>query len=59
MRYGRCAALLAAVLAVSACGETRGARVVTGAAGGAVLGGAVADAPLAGAAVGGTVGALR
>jgi hypothetical protein len=49
--------LLAALLA--ACGETRGQRVVTGAAGGALAGEVLADEPLAGAAAGGLIGAVR
>jgi hypothetical protein len=49
--------LAAALLA--ACGETRGQRIVTGAAGGAVAGEVLADEPLAGAAAGGLIGAVR
>jgi hypothetical protein len=48
-----------ASLLLAACGETRGQRVVTGAAGGAVAGEVIADAPLAGAAAGGLFGAVR
>jgi hypothetical protein len=48
----------AAILLV-ACGETKTQRVVTGAAGGAIVGEVVADEPLAGAAVGGVIGAVR
>jgi hypothetical protein len=50
--------LLSALL-LAACGETRGQRVVTGAAGGAVAGEVIADEPLAGAAIGGVLGAAR
>jgi hypothetical protein len=52
-------AAVAALLMVSACGETRTTRVITGAAGGAVAGEVIADEPLAGAAVGGIIGAAR
>ena len=38
---------------LAACGETRGQRVVTGAAGGALAGEVIADEPLAGAVIGG------
>ncbi|PZQ47749.1 MAG: hypothetical protein DI556_16160 [Rhodovulum sulfidophilum] len=44
---------------LSGCGDTRGERVVTGAAGGALAGQVIAGEPLAGAAVGGVVGAVR
>lgn len=50
---------LAIVATVSACGNTRGQRVATGALGGAVAGEVVADEPLAGALIGGTVGAVN
>ena len=50
---------LVSALVLAACGETRGERVVTGAAGGAVAGEVIADEPLAGAAIGGAAGALR
>lgn len=50
---------LRGLLVLSACGNTRGQRVATGAVGGAVAGQAIADAPLAGAAVGAGIGALR
>ena len=48
----------AALLAVSACGETQGQRVATGALGGAVAGQLISGDPLAGAAIGGVGGAL-
>jgi hypothetical protein len=47
------------LLLLAACGETRGQRVVTGAAGGALAGEVIADEPLAGAAVGGLIGAVN
>ena len=43
---------------LAGCGETRGQRVVTGAAGGALAGEVIADEPLAGAVIGGGIGAL-
>ena len=43
---------------LAACGETRGQRVVTGAAGGALAGEVIADEPLAGAVIGGGIGAV-
>jgi osmotically inducible lipoprotein OsmB len=46
-------------LLLAACGETRGQRVVTGAAGGAIAGEVIADEPVAGAVLGGAAGALR
>ncbi len=48
----------AALLALSACGETTGQRVATGAIGGAVAGQIISGDPLAGAAIGGVGGAL-
>lgn len=50
---------LCGLLVLSACGNTRGQRVATGAVGGAVAGEVIADSPLAGAAIGAGVGALR
>lgn len=50
-------ALCTAVLTLTACGDTRGERTVTGAAGGAVVG-TVVGGPLLGAAAGGTIGAI-
>lgn len=50
---------LAIVATLSACGNTRGQRVATGALGGAVAGQVVADEPLAGALIGGTIGAVN
>ena len=47
------------LLLVSACGETRTTRVITGAAGGAVAGEVIADEPVLGAAAGGLIGAAR
>ena len=47
------------LLVLAACGETRTQRVVTGAAGGAVVGEVVADEPLIGAVGGGLLGAAR
>lgn len=44
---------------LSACGDTRGQRVVTGAAGGALAGELIDGRPLEGAAVGGVIGAVR
>jgi osmotically inducible lipoprotein OsmB len=55
----RIAALVVVVLGFAACGETRGQRALTGAAGGALAGEVIADEPLAGAALGGVAGALR
>jgi hypothetical protein len=52
-------ATAAALLMVSACGETRTTRVITGAAGGAVVGEVVADEPVLGAVGGGLIGAAR
>lgn len=49
----------AGLLVLSACGNTRGQRVATGAVGGAVAGQVLGDAPVAGAAIGAGVGALR
>ena len=51
--------LVAAAALLSACGETRGQRVLTGAAGGAVAGQVIAERPVEGAVAGGVVGALR
>jgi osmotically inducible lipoprotein OsmB len=51
--------LAAGALLLAACGETRGQRVVTGAAGGALAGEVIADEPLAGAVIGGGIGAVR
>jgi len=50
---------LFALLALAACGETRGQRIVTGAAGGAVAGEIIDEKPLEGAAIGGLIGAVR
>ena len=47
------------VLLLAACGETRGQRMVTGAAGGAVAGEVIADEPVAGGLIGLGVGAVR
>lgn len=52
------AAMLAALL-VTACGESRSTRVLTGAAGGAVAGEVIADKPVEGAIAGGLIGAVR
>lgn len=46
-------------LSLSACGETRGQRMTTGALGGAVAGQAVAGEPIAGAIIGAGIGAVR
>lgn len=51
--------VLAGCLMLAACGQTRGERIVTGAAGGALVGEVVADEPLVGAAGGGLLGAIR
>ena len=53
------AAAVMAVLVVSACGESRSTRVLTGAAGGAVAGQVIADKPVEGAVAGGVIGAVR
>lgn len=50
---------LMALTVLSACGNTRGQRVATGAVGGAVAGQVIADSPVAGAALGAGVGYLR
>ena len=47
------------LLVLVACGETRGQRVLTGAAGGAVAGEVLADEPLIGAGIGAAAGAVR
>jgi hypothetical protein len=52
-------AALASALLLAACGESRSTRVITGAAGGAVVGEVVADEPVVGAVAGGLVGAAR
>lgn len=57
MRFIACG--LCGLLILSACGNTRGQRVATGALGGAVAGEVIADSPVAGAAIGAGVGALR
>lgn len=44
---------------VSACGNTRGQRVATGALGGAVAGELIGGEPVAGALIGGGVGAFN
>jgi uncharacterized membrane protein len=49
--------IIAAALALAACGNTRGERVTTGVVGGALVGTAVGG-PLVGAAAGGAVGAV-
>ena len=59
MRYATLAAALAATVLLAACGDTRAQRVVTGAAGGAVIGEVVDDRPVEGAVAGGVLGALR
>ncbi len=53
------ASALALVTLISACGDTRGQRVATGALGGAVAGELLSGEPLAGAAIGGGIGAFR
>ena len=53
------AAALVAALLIAACGETRTQRVITGAAGGAVLGQVIDDRPVEGAVAGGVLGAIR
>ena len=50
------AALSAALMALSACGDTRGERAATGGLGGAVVGTALGG-PIIGTAAGATVGA--
>ena len=50
---------LAIVATVSACGNTRGQRVATGALGGAVAGEVLGGEPVAGALIGGGIGAVR
>jgi osmotically inducible lipoprotein OsmB len=50
---------VASAMLLAACGESRGTRVVTGAAGGAVAGEVLADDPVAGAVAGGVLGAVR
>ena len=60
MKMVSIAALIAIGIGLSACGNTRGERAVTGGALGAgagAVGGALLGAPLAGAAVGGAAGA--
>jgi len=57
MRTATAISLLAATLALGACGDTRGERVTTGTIGGAAVG-TVLGGPLVGAAAGGTVGAV-
>jgi hypothetical protein len=59
MRNSFIALGLVSALVLAACGETRGQRVVTGAAGGAVAGEVIADSPIAGAIIGGGLGAAR
>ncbi|WP_435167312.1 hypothetical protein [Falsirhodobacter sp. 1013] len=44
---------------VSACGNTRGQRVATGALGGAVAGEVLGGEPVAGALIGGGIGAVN
>lgn len=48
----RTAALLAALLAVSACGDTTAEQAILGAGGGAVAGEVIANDPITGAVVG-------
>lgn len=50
---------LAVVATVSACGNTRGQRVATGALGGAVAGEVLGNEPVAGALIGGGIGAVN
>lgn len=50
---------LCLVVTVSACGNTRGQRVATGALGGAVAGEVLGGEPIAGALIGGGIGAVR
>ncbi|MFO1143643.1 MAG: hypothetical protein U1E59_14920 [Amaricoccus sp.] len=57
-RFVLLATVMAALL-VSACGESRSTRVLTGAAGGAVAGQVIADKPVEGAVAGGVIGAVR
>lgn len=52
------AAILSATL-LSACGETRGQRIATGAVGGAVAGQIIDERPVEGAVAGGLIGAVR
>ena len=52
------AAVAGRLAAVSACGESRSTRVLTGAAGGAVAGQVIADKPVEGAVAGGVIGAV-
>lgn len=52
-------ALAVTAFGLSACGDTRGERVATGALGGAVAGQVVAGAPVAGALIGGGIGAVK
>lgn len=52
-------AALSATVLLAACGETRGQRVLTGAAGGAVAGEVIDDRPVEGAIAGGLIGAVR
>ncbi|MFT4149490.1 MAG: hypothetical protein QM656_04770 [Paracoccaceae bacterium] len=51
--------ILVAAITLSACGQTRGMRMATGAAGGAVAGQAIAGEPVAGAIIGAGIGAVR
>lgn len=50
---------LATVATLSACGDTRGQRVATGALGGAVAGEVLGGEPVAGALIGGGIGAVN
>lgn len=58
MRYAILIAAFATASALTACGDTRAQRVVTGAAGGAVAGEVIADRPIEGAVAGGVIGGL-
>jgi hypothetical protein len=59
MAYATLFAALAATILLTACGDTRAQRALTGAAGGAVIGQVVDERPVEGAVLGGAIGALR